>query len=132
MFILDTTTVSDYLRGNKGIIDRLRKTSFHNIYVTSITEYELEYGLLKKPNLRQAYGQQLDLLYRQINHLDFDRNCALCAANIKQRLINAGTPIGIEDVLIAAIALHHNFTVVTSNIKHFEKIEDLEIVNWKS
>ncbi|MEM8831681.1 MAG: PIN domain-containing protein [Cyanobacteria bacterium P01_G01_bin.19] len=92
----------------------------------------MEYGLLKKPNLKQAYGQQLDLLYRQINHLDFDRNCALCAANIKQRLINAGTPIGIEDVLIAASALHHNFTVVTSNIKHFEKIEDLEIVNWKS
>ena len=132
MFILDTTTVSDYLRGNEGIIDRLRKTSFHNIYVTSITEYELEYGLLKKPNLRQAYGQQLDLLYRQINHLDFDRNCALFAASIKQQLINAGTPIGIEDVLIAAIALNHNFTVVTSNIKHFGKIEGLEIVNWKS
>ena len=132
MFILDTTTVSDYLRGNKSIINRFRKTSFQNIYVTSITEFELEYGLLKKPNLRQAYGQQLDLLYRQINHLDFDRTCALFAASIKQQLITAGTPIGIEDVFIAAIALSHNFTVVTSNVKHFEKVEGLEIVNWQS
>ena len=132
MFILDTTTVSDYLRGNKSIINRFRKTSFQNIYVTSITEFELEYGLLKKPNLRQAYGQQLDLLYRQINHLDFDRNCALFAASIKQQLITARTPIGIEDIFIAAIALSHNFTVVTSNLKHFEKVEGLEIVNWKS
>lgn len=131
MFILDTTTVSDYLRGNKGIINRLRKTSFQNIYVTSITEYELEYGLLKKPNLRQAYGGQLDLLYAQINHLDFNLSCALAAARIKQQLINAGTPIGIEDVLIAAIALDHNFAVVTSNLKHFQKIENLEVVNWK-
>lgn len=112
MFILDTTTISDYLRGNKNIIDRFRQTSFRNVYVTSITEYELEYGLLKKPNLRQAYGQQLDLFYRQINHLDFDRNSALLAANIKRQLIAAGTPIGIEDVLIAAIALSHNFTVL--------------------
>ncbi len=132
MFILDTTTVSDYLRGNKGIIDRFRKTSYQNIYVTSITEYELEYGLLKKPNLRKAYGGQLDLLYRQINHLDFDRSCALVAASIKQQLITAGTPISIEDVLIAAIALRHGFAVVTSNVKHFQKIESLEVVNWKS
>ena len=109
----------------------MRTTSRHNIYVTSITKFELEYGLLKKPHLRTAYEKQLDLLYRQINHLYFDDYCALVASAVKHQLLSAGTPIGIENVLIGAIALHYGFTVVTSNIKHFEKIEGLEIENWK-
>ena len=131
MFLLDTTTVSDYLRGNKNIIDHLRQTSFKLLYISSITKFELEYALLKKPSLRKLLGGQLDLLYRQINDVGFDSECAKVAATIKQQLVITGTPIGVEDFYIGAIALHCGFVVVTSNTKHFEKIQGLEVVNWK-
>ncbi len=131
MFLLDTTTVSDYLRGNKNIIDHLRQTSFKLIYISSITKFELEYGLLKKPSLRKLLGGQLDLLYRQINDVGFDSECAKVASDIKQQLVTAGTLIDVEDFYIGAIALHRGFAVVTSNTKHFEKIQGLEVVNWK-
>lgn len=132
MFILDTSTISDYLRGNKGIIDRFRKTSFKIIYTTSVSKFELVYGLIQKPRVREAYGKQLQLLFQQIGHLGFDDNCAEIAANIKYQLKCGGTPIGLEDVLIGAIAIHHSFTVVTSNVRHFEKIEGLNLENWKN
>ncbi|WP_319419499.1 type II toxin-antitoxin system VapC family toxin [Pleurocapsa sp. FMAR1] len=46
-------------------------------------------------------------------------------------MVTAGTPIAVEDFYIGAIALHHDFTVITSNTKHFEKIQELEVINWK-
>ena len=131
MYILDTSTISDYLRANQGIINHFRQTSCKLIYTTSISKFELEYGLNKKPKLRQAYGQQLELLFKQIGHLEFDGDSAIVAAQIKHNLLKAGTPIGIEDLMIGAIALHHDFTVVTSNTKHFEKIAGLKIEDWK-
>ncbi len=130
MYVLDTTTISDYLRGDQKIIDRFRQISFETIYTTSISKFELEYGLIKKPQLRKAYAGQLDLLLGQIGCLDFDRDSAMIAAVIKHQLIKDGTPISLEDVMIAAIALHHNFVVVTSNTKHFEKIAGLAIEDW--
>lgn len=132
MFVLDTTTVSDYLKGNKGVRDRLRQTSSKLIYVTSITKYEVEYGLIKKPKLREAYRRQLGLLYDAIGCLEFNDDSAIVAARIKHQLFTAGTPIGLEDLMIGAIALAHEFTVVTTNAKHFSRIEGLKIEDWKS
>ena len=131
MFLLDTTTVSDYIRGNKNIIDRFRITSYKLIYISSITKFEIEYGLLKKPSLKQIVTNQLDLLYKQVNDVEFDSECAQISASIKYQLYKNGTPISLEDIYIGAIAIHHNLTVVTSNTKHFAKIEGLKLDDWK-
>jgi tRNA(fMet)-specific endonuclease VapC len=131
MFLLDTTTVSDYIRGNKNIINRFRLTSYQLIYISSITKFEIEYGLLKKPNLKPIISHQLELLYKQVNDIEFDSECAKVAASIKHQLYSKGTPISLEDIYLGAIALYHDFTVVTSNTKHFALISGLKIVDWK-
>ncbi len=131
MFLLDTTTVSDYIRGNKNIINRFRITSYQLIYISSITKFEIEYGLLKKPKLKSIVSQQLELLYQQVNDIEFDSDCARVAASIKYHLLIAGTPISLEDIYIGSIAIQHNLTVVTSNIKHFALIPELKITDWK-
>lgn len=130
MYVLDTTTISDYLRGNQKIINRFRQTSFETIYTTSISRFELSYGLIKKPQLQKPYADQLNLLGRQIGFLDFDRDAAGIAAGIKHQLFTRGTPISLEDIMIAAIALSHEYIVVTSNTKHFEQITGLAIEDW--
>ncbi len=131
MFLLDTTTVSDYIRGNRNIINRFRITSYKLIYISSITKFEIEYGLLKKPSLKQIVTNQLDLLYKQVNDVEFNSECAQTAAAIKYQLYKDGTPISLEDIYIGAIAIYNNLTVVTSNTKHFTKIEGLKLDNWK-
>ena len=131
MFLLDTTTVSDYIRGNKNIINRFRITSYQLIYISSITKFEIEYGLLKKPKLKSIVSQQLKLLYKQVNDLEFNSDCAKVTASIKHYLYSAGTPISLEDIYIGAIAIQHDLTVVTSNIKPFALIPELKITDWK-
>ena len=131
MFLLDTTTVSDYIRGNKNIINRFRVTSYKLIYISSITKFELEYGLLKKHNLKSIITNQLELLYQQVNDIEFDSECARIAAQIKYQLYTNGTPISLEDIYIGAIAIHNDLTVVTSNTKHFARIAGLKIDDWK-
>lgn len=39
---------------------------------------------------------------------------------------------GTADLMMGAIAFHHDLTVVTSNVKHFENIAELEVENWKN
>ena len=59
MYLLDTNTVSDYLRGNKGILANLKKHHHSQVAIGSITKYELFYRLLKNPQAHQKYGEQV-------------------------------------------------------------------------
>ena len=130
-YLLDTTTISDYLRGNQNIINHFRVTSFKVIFVSSITKFEVEYGMIKNIKARKLFGEQLELLYSQIGTIYFNDDCAKVAAKIKNQLFVKGTPVATEDLLIGAIALNHGLTVVTINTKHFKKIPDLKIVDWQ-
>ena len=132
MYLLDTTTVSDYLRGNTGVLTKLKSISPKLIAISSITKFEIEYGLRKKPSLRPVYQSQLEEIYNQTKDIEFNTIVAIEAAKIRDELVKAGTPIGLADLLISAIARHHQLIVVTSNIKHFVNVKDLQLEDWKS
>ena len=132
MYLLDTITVSDYLRGNVGVLSKLKSVSPKLIAISSITKFEIEYGLRKKPSLRQVYQQQLEEIYTQTRDIEFNTTAAIEAAKIRDELVKAGTPIGLADLLISAIARHHELIVVTSNINHFVNIRNLRLEDWKS
>lgn len=50
---------------------------------------------------------------------------------IRYKLEHKGQRVDQFDLLIGATAIHHKMTLVTSNIKHFERMDGLEIENWK-
>ena len=132
MYVLDTTVISDYLRGNLQIKEKLSTISKTWIYITSVTKFEIEYGLVKKPELRPKLKKPLELLYSEVGDLPFDTEVIRIAAAIKHNLISNGLTIGTADLMIGAIALHYEHTVVTSNVKHFDRIEGLDVENWKN
>ncbi len=132
MYVLDTTVVYDYLRGDFQIREKLSTISKTWIYITSVTKFEIEYGLVKKPELRPKLEKPLELLYSEVGDLSFDTEVIKVAAKIKHNLMSNGLTIGTADLMIGAIAFHHDLTVVTSNIKHFENIAELEVENWKN
>ncbi|BAU07769.1 hypothetical protein FIS3754_37040 [Fischerella sp. NIES-3754] len=67
-----------------------------------------------------------------ITILPFGLEAAEQAAQIRSVLKAAGTPIGAYDLLIAATALTHNLIIVTSNVREFQRLPDLQIENWRS
>lgn len=131
MYLLDTNTVSDYLKGNPGVLNNLKRHHHSLVAISSITKYELFYGLLKNPQAHKKYGEQLRLLFKQAQALVFDEESALLAAEIKQNLTQKGESIGDCDTMIAAIGLQHKTVVVTNNVKHFQRVQNLIVINWR-
>lgn len=131
MYLLDTNTVSDYLKGNPAVLNNLKRHHRSLVAISSVTKYELFYGLLKNPQAHKKYGEQLRLLFKQAQTLVFDEESALLAAEIKHDLTQKGEPIGDCDTMIAAIGLQHKAIVVTSNLKHFQRVRDLMVIDWR-
>ena len=132
MYLLDTNIVSDYLRGDREILRQLKRHHRSQVAISSITKYELFYRLLKNSQAHKKYAEQLNLLFKQAKSLFFDDETALIAAEIKDKLARKGQTIGDCDTMVAAAGLQHNLVVVTNNVKHFQRVEDLVVVNWKS
>jgi len=131
-YLLDTN-ICIYLIKKKSpeIIHKLDKVGFENVFLSTITLAELEYGVANSNRPQEA---QVALLEFSIpfSVLDFTSSAAHCYGRIRKKLKDKGQPIGEMDMLIASIAMANNLTLVTNNEKEFIRISDLCVVNWKN
>jgi len=131
VYLLDTCVIIDLIRGDESTVDIMKSTAPNQVAISSITEFELRYGLEKAANLKNRSRIIVEEILAEINTLNFTSNEAIVAAKVRNRLRQKGTPIGPYDVLISATALVNNLVLVTSNEKEFNRIEELEIQNWR-
>ena len=130
-YLLDTCALSDYLKGELNTVKRFHQAKPHDVSLSSITVFEIDYGLQLKPSLRKQLNAQLQAIYRKVQIIDFSPTEAKVAAKVRSNLKQAGTPIGYYNLLIAATAKVHNLTVVTSNTREFSRVIDLKLENWR-
>lgn len=130
-YLLDTCTLSDYIKGDRSTMARLKAEKPSNIYISTITRFEIEYGLQLKPSLIKQVSSQLKDIYQKTKTIDFSPAEAKTTAKIRADLKNMGKPIGFYDLLIAGTATTHGLTVVTSNVDEFSRVEGLEVENWR-
>jgi tRNA(fMet)-specific endonuclease VapC len=90
--------------------------------------WELRYGAAKKASPRLT--EQVDAVLGALDTLPFDSPEDVTYASIRTQLELAGTPIGGNDLLIAAQAMALDFTLVTDNEKEFSRISGLRVENW--
>ena len=129
--LLDTDTVSYFLKGNKEIVITLNKylLEFCSINISIVTYYEILNGLYYKNAKKQL---EKFMLFIDFSHVvPLTKKSATIAANITAKLKKNGNFIGHNDVLIAGIAIENDYTLITNNTNHFSRIENLEIDNWK-
>ena len=70
--------------------------------------------------------------FQPLVSLPFDDDCAERCGTIREQLIRSGTPIGYNDLLIAAIAVTHDLELVTHNVSEFSQVIGLRIVDWEA
>ena len=126
-YLLDTDTVSYFLRGNSQIRNRLINT-FGQWGISAITHSELA-ALLFSTN-SQNLEEVLSEFLKDVDTVPFSKADALEAGRLKRFLKREGSPIGTADTLIAGHALSLGVTLVTNNIKHYSKVPGLQIANW--
>jgi tRNA(fMet)-specific endonuclease VapC len=131
MYLLDTCVISDFVKGDKGTLEKIKNTSPREIGVSVITVMEINYGLSLNPQKAEKIRPIIEELLTPITLFNFGKKEADLTANIRAYLKKNGTPIGAYDILIGVTALSAGLILVTANTKEFERIPDLTVVNWR-
>lgn len=128
-YLLDTNILSDLLRHPQGAVaKRIAEVGEDAICTSIIVAAELRYGAVKRQSERLT--QQLELILSRLSIQGFDAPMDEAYAAIRAHLERAGTPIGGNDLLIAAQARSLGLTVVTANLGEFSRVPDLATQTW--
>jgi len=130
-YLLDTCTVSDFVKGQPNVLARIKAISPALIAVSALTRMEVEYGLVLNAERARKLAPVLQAFFSTISTLPFEVADALAAAAIRAALKTKGQPIGAYDVLIAGTALARGLVVVTSNVGEFQRIGGLQVDDWR-
>ncbi len=132
-FLLDTNIVSDLARHPQGACaERIAAVGEEAVVTSIIVAAEIRFGLakLEAQNAGPRLCANLRTLLNALPILPFETPADEHYGEIRGRLEGAGTPIGPNDMLIAAHARALGLTVVTANVREFERVPELAVVNW--
>ena len=101
----------------------------NEVCISSITFADLEFGACKSNNPLKN-NLTLMIFLAGIKILPLDEKAATEYGDIKAALERRGTPIGANDLLIAAHARSLQLVLFTNNLKEFERVDNLKIENW--
>lgn len=129
-YLIDTDTIVFALRGEESVLARFEENKQIPISISMITYAELVFGAKRSQN------EQKNMIL--VNHIrdiyqieQLSEGVMEVFASIKAKLFESGSRIEDMDLMIAATALYNDLTLVTNNTKHFEKIPNLKLENWK-
>jgi tRNA(fMet)-specific endonuclease VapC len=129
IYLLDTDTCIGVLRQRPGMVERLSQVAPTDCAVSMVTVYELFCGLAKAHDPAQE-RQKIERFISTVIELPLDRASAEVAAKARTELERRGNLIGPYDPLIAGQALAGGFTLVTSNVREFQRVNDLKLQSW--
>ena len=127
-YLLDTNICIALLRGNRDIAKKIIDLGEGACHLSVITLYELIFGAYYSKREKQEVPKVKQFVERFpiVPLVDAVEEYAI----IKTRLRSSGILIDEFDLMIAASALAGSYTLVTDNIKHFQRITDLKLENW--
>jgi tRNA(fMet)-specific endonuclease VapC len=128
-YLLDANILSDLVRRPEGVVAaRIEREGLDAVCTSIIVAAELRFGAVRKGSPRLS--ALIEGLLARITVLAFESPADRVYAELRAHLAAAGLPIGANDLLIAAHALTLGCTLVTANMREFERIETLKLENW--
>lgn len=128
-YLLDTNILSDLVRQPQGTVaGRVAAVGEENICTSIIVAAELRFGALKSGSRQLA--DRVELILSAVDILSLEAPADHHYARLRYHLTSQGTPIGPNDMLIAAHALSLGLTVVTANTGEFSRVPGLNVKNW--
>ena len=129
-FLLDTNICIYMIKNNPPEIRRrFQNITLGDIYISSVTVAELQYGV-EKSAAKEKNTSALEAFLLPLVIAPFDLNSAIVYGKIRAILERQGTPIGGMDTPIADQDIAHEFTLVIYNLKEFQRIPNLKCETW--
>lgn len=129
MYLIDTNILVYAYRNQGQCRARLEAQNPSDIYICAITVAEIEYGIAKslRPDGLRLFLADVKNRYAL---QPMSLSAATQSGQLRAKLERQGQPIGPYDLLIAGVALAHDMTVVTRNVREFERVPGLRVQNW--
>ena len=130
-YLLDTNACIQFLNlRNSAVEHRLATLDGTAVVICQIVKAELFFGAYKSAR-REANLALLDKFFNQFASVPFDDASAEEYGRLRAELARRGTPIGPNDLMIAATALAHGLILVTHNTAEFSRVADLHLDDWE-
>ncbi len=128
-YLLDTNILSSLIRQPGGpVTSRIRAVGEAAVCTSIVAACELRYGAAKKGS--RILAGRVDALLAVMDVLPLEAGVEREYARIRVHLEKQGTPIGSNDLLIAAHALAAGLILVTDNVREFSRVPRLRVENW--
>ncbi len=132
MYMLDTN-ICIYVLKNHSDKLRCKFKAIKDICISSVTYGELCFGIENgRDNLKEERWRQLEIFTQRLLIDPLDENAGKHYGSIRAQLKKEGTPIGNNDLLIAAHARSVKAVLVTNNVREFNRVPNLAVENWIS
>ncbi len=126
-FLLDTNAVIALLNADAIFLRLIRQYVPSDFSVSVVVFHELYFGAFKSRRQTHNLGRIEALKFAVI---EFDKEDARDAAELRAALAAAGTPIGHYDLLIAGQARNRGLTLITHNTREFARVSGLRLMDW--
>jgi len=132
MFLLDTNILSELMkkRPSPNLLEKLNVVPIGSLCTAGVCVMEMRYGALRVPGTEELWAKIQERILSKLTVMNFSYKEALKAAEILSHLRLSGKPIGLEDVMIASIALSNGLVVISANTRHFTQVPGLALENW--
>ena len=128
-YLLDTNILSDLVRNPQGVVAaRIADVGEDSVCTSIVVASELRYGAIKSGS--KKLRERVDLLLSALEILPLEAPVDRHYAEVRHHLTRKGTPIGPNDMLIAAHALAAGMTIVTANVGEFSCVPGLAVDDW--
>lgn len=130
-WLLDTNVCIRILNGSSSpVAQRFRARSPQQLVLYAVVKAELLYGARRSRRVADNLGH-LEHFFQPLPSLPFDDACASEYGMLWADLASRGTPIGGNDLMIAATARVHDLILVTNNLVEFSRIVGLRVEDWE-
>ena len=113
----------------QSVREKFKQHEIGDLALSSISVSELMYGAYKSLHVKQNL-KALELFLTPLDIVEYDYNAAVEYGKIRAILEKQGNVTGGLDMQIAAHARSLNMTLVSNNLKEFQRVEDLSLENW--
>ena len=129
-YMLDTNICSYVLRSRPASVKaRFDEAGPGALAVSAVVIAELLFGAARHRAAAVIRRDIRDLVSR-LEVLPWDEGAAEHYGDIRAALEQRGRPLGAMDLMIAAHARSRGATLVSNDVRHFERVEDLQVANW--
>ena len=128
-YMLDTSIVIYVIKRRPIVLLEVFNRHAGQMCISSITLAELLHGV-EKSAMPDHNLRQIEDFISRLEVLAYGGKAAAHYGEIRADLERKGTPIGVNDLHIAGHARSEGLTLVSNNLREFERVDALRLVNW--